>query len=135
LENTFQTMTAHKIDFTLFFSTLRRLEKDHYHDKFIDFFEDRKSARTWLELWLKTRDESGITPSESQTLMNAANPIYIPRNHQVEVAIQAGQAGDYAPMHSLCAVLKNPFKGQAGAEKYEAAPSESEQVRQTFCGT
>jgi hypothetical protein len=38
-------------------------------------------------------------------------------------------------MHGLFDVLKTPFQQQAGAEIFEAAPSETEQVRQTFCGT
>ncbi len=135
LENTLQTMMAHEIDFTLFFSYLRRLDQGHYHNKFIRLFGAEKPAAAWLDLWQKARDESGITGPESQALMDAANPIYIPRNHRVEAAIQAGQKADYAPMYALCKLLKNPFEQQEGAEVYEAAPSPSEQIHQTFCGT
>ncbi|MFK5997053.1 MAG: YdiU family protein [Rhodobacterales bacterium] len=135
LENTFQIMTADEIDFTLFFSCLRRLDQEAYRNKFIGLFKDPEPAIAWLELWQKARDESGITAPESQALMDKSNPIYIPRNHQVEAAIQAGQSGDYAPMQALCNILSTPFQQKEGAENYETPPSKSEQVHQTFCGT
>lgn len=135
LETTFQTMTAQETDFTLFFSHLRRLNTDGHHTKFPDLFKDRVAAKTWLALWHETIEKSGITADESQALMNTANPIYIPRNHHIEAAIQAGTAGDYIPMHRLIKVLQNPFEQQKGADIYEAAPKPAEVVQQTFCGT
>lgn len=135
LETTFQTMTAQETDFTLFFSRLRRLDQDGGRAKFTNLFKDANAAETWLEIWQAARDDSGITDQQSQALMDAANPIYIPRNHRVEDAIQAGQSGDYAPMYRLIEVLKNPFKQQIGADGFEQAPQADEIVQQTFCGT
>jgi uncharacterized protein YdiU (UPF0061 family) len=134
-EETFQAMTTHAVDFTLFFSHLRRIDAGEHRAKFIDLFNDQSAAETWLDLWQKAKDETGLESEESQALMNAANPIYIPRNHRVEEAIQAGTAGDYTPMHRLIEVLKNPFEQQNGVDEYEAAAKPEEVVQQTFCGT
>ncbi|MBE9475673.1 MAG: YdiU family protein, partial [Proteobacteria bacterium] len=134
-EETFQTMTTQETDFTLFFSHLRRLETDDHQSRFTALFNDADAAGIWLEQWRETKGESGVKADESQALIAAANPIYIPRNHRIEEAIQAGTAGDYAPMHHLIAVLKNPFEQQDGADAYEAAPKPAEVVQQTFCGT
>jgi protein adenylyltransferase len=135
LEKTLQALTSHKIDFTLFFSYLRRLDQDGYMDKFTDLFTQDSAANTWLSHWRETRTEDGISTLESQNLMNAANPIYIPRNHRVEQAIEAGQTGDYDPMRRLNGILENPFQQQDGAEPFEDAPTPQELVHQTFCGT
>jgi uncharacterized protein YdiU (UPF0061 family) len=135
LENTFKIMTEHKTDFTLFFSYLRRLDQSDMHDRFPALFNEKEAAETWLTQWQKTRDESGISTSESQGLMDAANPIYIPRNHRVEEAIKAGINGDYDAMHQLHAVLQNPFTQQTGADGFEHPPNADEVVLQTFCGT
>jgi uncharacterized protein YdiU (UPF0061 family) len=67
--------------------------------------------------------------------MRRSNPIFIPRNHRVEEAIQAGNRGDYAPFHRLVEVLKNPFSEQPDSVEYESAPSPDEVVQATFCGT
>lgn len=135
LENTFQIMTEHKTDFTLFFSYLRRLDQSDMRDRFLALFNEKETAESWLTQWQKARDESGISACESQALMDAANPIYIARNHRVEQAIVAGTTGDYAPMHRLIDVLKNPFEQQENADEYEAAAKPEEAVQQTFCGT
>lgn len=135
IETTFQTMKAQDTDFTLFFSHLRRLNSKDHHDRFTVLFKDKTAADDWLALWHQTRTESGIAAEESQTRMDKANPIYIPRNHRVEEAIQASQSGDYDPLHNLHSVLQNPFQEQEGAELYESAPKPEEVVQQTFCGT
>ena len=135
LETTFQTMTAQKTDFTLFFSHLRRLGQNGQRNNFIELFTDAKAAETWLKLWQKAKDESVTTAADSQAGMDAANPIYIPRNHRVEEAIQAGTTGDYTPMRRLIDILQTPCDPQKGAEEYEYPPKPSEIVQQTFCGT
>ncbi len=135
LEKTFQIMAEHKIDFTLFFSYLRRLEQSNMRDRFLALFNKKEAAESWLTQRQKARDESGISASESQALMDISNPIYIPRNHRIEQAIVAGTTGDYTPMHRLIEVLKNPYDLQETADEYEAAAKPEEAVQQTFCGT
>ncbi len=69
--------------------------------------------------------------------VNQANPVYIPRNHQVEAALEAAvRHADYAPFQRLLAVLQRPFDTQADAAAY-ALPATTEQAAgyQTFCGT
>ena len=73
--------------------------------------------------------------ADPAAVMQAANPVYIPRNHRVEEAIQAAVAGDFGPFHRLNAILARPFDRRAEAEGYDAAPAETEIVARTFCGT
>jgi uncharacterized protein YdiU (UPF0061 family) len=68
--------------------------------------------------------------------MRLVNPIYIPRNHQVEAALAAAvEEGDLGPFNRLHAILAAPFVEVAGLEAYAEPAGPSERVFQTFCGT
>ena len=41
--------------------------------------------------------------------MDRVNPVYIPRNHLVEEALDAATAGDLDPFHRLVDVLADPY--------------------------
>jgi uncharacterized protein YdiU (UPF0061 family) len=68
--------------------------------------------------------------------MQAVNPVYIPRNHQVEAAIRAAEdRADFSVFHDLHSVLQNPYAQQDGKQRYMLAPEPEEVVEYTFCGT
>ena len=54
--------------------------------------------------------------------MDRVNPVYIPRNHQVEEALAAATDGDLEPFRRLLDVLAQPFDERPGLEPY-AAPA------------
>lgn len=67
--------------------------------------------------------------------MDAANPVVIPRNHQVERALAAAQAGDLAPFDRLLAALARPFDDNpAFTDLRGPAPAEFGPYV-TYCGT
>lgn len=96
-----------------------------------DQFTTPTAFDTWHSRW-QTRL---ATESDSQTLMQATNPAFIPRNHQIEHMIQAAVAGDMAPFHRLNTVLATPYLDQPDAQDLARPPLASEVVHQTFCGT
>jgi uncharacterized protein YdiU (UPF0061 family) len=68
--------------------------------------------------------------------MDRVNPIYIPRNHLVEEALEAATDGDLAPFERLVDVLARPFDERPGLEAYaEPAPAAFAAEYCTFCGT
>jgi uncharacterized protein YdiU (UPF0061 family) len=87
--------------------------------------------RRWQQRLRSEQAEAEAT----RALMNAVNPLYIPRNHQVELAIQAAFKGDFEPFHALRKVLEQPFTEQPGCEAYTLAPRPEQRVTRTFCGT
>jgi uncharacterized protein YdiU (UPF0061 family) len=89
-------------------------------------FETRWKAR------LAQQPES---PAGIRERMERVNPLYIPRNHQVERAIQAAIVGDLTVFHELNRVLQNPYTEQPGFESYAEPPTPEERVTETFCGT
>ena len=54
--------------------------------------------------------------------MKQANPKYVLRNHLAQTAIEKAQAGDFAEIETLRALLSRPFDEHPGAEAY-AAPA------------
>ena len=67
--------------------------------------------------------------------MDRVNPLYVPRNHKVEEALDAALDGNLGPTERLLEVLGSPFEAQAGAEAYAAPAPPSFGQYQTHCNT
>jgi len=85
--------------------------------------------------WRRRIGGQGNESAECVALMNSVNPIFIPRNHRIEQAIQKAVAGDMTNFRDLNVVLAQPFSEQAEYSKYAEAPKPGERVTETFCGT
>jgi uncharacterized protein YdiU (UPF0061 family) len=89
----------------------------------------------WHARWCArlAREVDGGVAAASR--LRAANPALIARNHRVEEALAAAEAGDLAPIESFVAALQRPFDLQPSDARYrEPAPAEFAGYR-TFCGT
>lgn len=70
------------------------------------------------------------------TLSPKKNPLYIPRNHQIEALIQAAISdNNLAPFHLLNTVLKKPFNDINEYPEFFTPPTQEECISNTFCGT
>ena len=67
--------------------------------------------------------------------MKRNNPAFIPRNHRIQEAIEAGARGDFAPFEALLTALSTPYEDQAGLAHLAEPPAPEERVTRTFCGT
>jgi serine/tyrosine/threonine adenylyltransferase len=92
--------------------------------------------RAWHERWEArvSRQPGGLVAAQER--MRARNPAIIPRNHQVERALAAANAGDLGVMHRLLAALARPFDDAPEFDEYRSPPPKDfgENYR-TFCGT
>ena len=114
---TLEMMAERELDFTVFFRQLTLAAEGG---------EAPDCPAEWLERWQR------FSGGERVPLMRSNNPVFIPRNHRVEEAIVAAEAGDFAPFHELAEALRDPFVENS---KYEEPPTEDEVVCETFCGT
>ena len=89
----------------------------------------------WLQAWRARLAEDPLTPAERARGMRALSPAYIPRNHRVQAALDAAEAGDYQPFHTLLSVVQRPYDEQPDRRAYRCPPRPEERVLQTFCGT
>ncbi len=101
-----------------------------------DLFIDPTACDRWIETWRERLSSEPRDGAERRAAMHRVNPIYIPRNHQVEAAIEAAVArSDFTPFEDLLAVLATPYVEQSGAARYAEPPPPELRVYQTFCGT
>jgi protein adenylyltransferase len=68
--------------------------------------------------------------------MKSSNPSVIPRNHQVEKALEAAvEEGDYTVLKRLLYALSNPYNYLKVNEEYMCPPDPSSVPYVTYCGT
>ncbi len=116
-------------DMTLFFRQLAKidmsqmdfdispLEDVYYSPEQLD--ETYKNARLeWLKRYQQRLHQSEITEAERCKRMNATNPIYVPRNYLVQLAIDAAEQGDFSEIHKLLDVFRAPYDEKPHLEKY-----------------
>lgn len=121
-------------DYTLTFRTLA--ERAEPEEGAPDIFELDGAFEPWLERWRQRLDNEDTALAEQKAKMAAANPVFIPRNHLVEEALEdAVERGDYTRFHELMEVLEDPFTYRASHERFALAPKPEERVAATFCGT
>jgi uncharacterized protein YdiU (UPF0061 family) len=98
-------------------------------------FDNPAGFDVWLPLWQARLAREDRTDDEKMAAMNQANPVYIPRNHMVEAALESAAKGDLAPFERLVEVLADPFTERKGLEVFAlGAPSDFGPYT-TFCGT
>lgn len=131
----YETMQGQHVDFTLFF---RRLASTVRGDSegVRELFADRTRIDTWLALYERRQQAEQMGAEERAAAMDRVNPLYIPRNHKVEEALNAAvDGGDFAPFHRLLDVLSQPFEERPGLEDYATPAPDGFGPYQTFCGT
>ena len=113
-------LQKYRADFTLAFRSLSDLiEEGSNTEKFISLFDDKEHKDevilNWLSKWRKLNPDLDF--------MNKVNPVYIPRNHLVEKAIEeAYKNNDYRMMNDLIECLENPFTEQEKFKEFAKAP-------------
>ena len=119
-------LQASHVDHTSFFRSLAAAARGDA-EPVRGLFLDLAAFDAWLETW------SALGPDAAA--MNRVNPVYIPRNHLVEEALDAGTAGDLAPLERLLDAVTRPFDERPGLERYAAPAPDDFGAYRTFCGT
>jgi serine/tyrosine/threonine adenylyltransferase len=129
------TARSHRVDYTSLFRALGSAV-DSDGATLGSLADDPAAFQPWLSRWHTRLVAEGRTPGDVKTAMNAVNPVYVPRNHLVEEALEAASNADLAPFERLLSVVRDPFVARPGSERYaESAPRSFARYYQTFCGT
>jgi serine/tyrosine/threonine adenylyltransferase len=67
--------------------------------------------------------------------MDRVNPVYIPRNHRVEEALDQAALGEMGPFHRLLGAVSRPFEERPGLESYASPAPQDGAPHVTYCGT
>ncbi len=127
-------MRAQRVDFTSGFRALSAALRDGCEEALAPFGES-PALDAWLERWRARLSHEASDAAAIADAMDRVNPIYVPRNHLVEEALEAATAGDLEPLHRLMEALRAPFHERPGLEAYAAPAPASFGAYRTFCGT
>ncbi|MCT2006385.1 protein adenylyltransferase SelO family protein [Micrococcus lylae] len=117
----FALLAEHRVDWTSFWASLADVAESADATLLPDPLQD------WGADWLAHGPDAA--------LLRRTNPVVIARNHLVEEALAAAEAGDLTPFEDLLSQVRRPFSPRDGRERYAepAAPSSGRYV--TYCGT
>jgi len=130
------TMQQGEADFTLVFRRLSEEVAEDGADACRSLFSDPAAFDAWESRWRQRLSREPATIEARREAMLQANPLFIPRNHLIEAAIEAAvEREDFGPFETLHAVLARSFEAQPGREDHARPPEMHERVLATFCGT
>ncbi|MEM9632610.1 MAG: YdiU family protein [Pseudomonadota bacterium] len=133
-EQLLTTMHEQNVDYTMLFRSLSAAAIGE-PGKARSLFQDTEPFDDWVSNWQARLAREDTQPTDLKSGMDRINPVYIPRNHKVEEALQAAETGNYDPVRQLIRVLASPFDEKPEFGAYAGpAPSEFGPYR-TFCGT
>src|SRR5690554_1518018 len=110
------------VDYTLFFRHLGELPAAEALAKLRDDFINRAAFDEWSAEFMARNVDDSRSQEQRRAQMHAVNPLYMLRNYLIQIAIEAAEDGDYAPLHRLHQVLSSPFTEQEGCAEYAQRP-------------
>ncbi|AGY92350.1 hypothetical protein SPICUR_06930 [Spiribacter curvatus] len=130
-------MARHEADFTNSWRALAEGSPDDNRqiDAMAQWLGDDNEWRRWMADYAVCLEQAGVTESQRRARMNATNPAVIPRNHRLEMAIQAARQGDMEPTEQLLAALRSPYQPVDASQWLQTPPALDERIPATFCGT
>jgi uncharacterized protein YdiU (UPF0061 family) len=131
------TMQSAGADFTLTFRRLARCAEEPADDaSLLELFAPPTGIADWLRRWRERLASEPQNAAERAANMRRVNPAFIPRNHRVEVALEAASThGNFGPFLEHLNILQHPYDDQPGCGEFEQPPAVGERVLRTFCGT
>lgn len=96
---------------------------------------DRAAFAAFEAAWRARLAAEGRSEADARRAAAAANPALIARNHRVEQALAAAEAGDVGPVERLIDALSRPFAPLPEDAWLRAPPLPEERIEATFCGT
>jgi uncharacterized protein YdiU (UPF0061 family) len=135
VESLLELMNNAKLDYTVFFRTLSKV--DIFED--IPFAVDTLLAKSsykkvpveqrdellqWLRAYQSRTKQDGVDAPNRSRAMSLVNPKYILRNYYAQLAIDGAEGRNYEYLEGLYKVLQNPYEegSKEEEEKYAVLP-------------
>ena len=126
IEELLALLADNHVDYTSFFRALGHSARGDAEPA-RGLFADLAGFDGWATRW------SALQPDADG--MDRINPVYVPRNHLVEEALDAATGGELAPVERLLEAVGAPYDERPGLERYAEPAPEDFGRYQTFCGT
>jgi len=129
IEELLTWMKTSQADFTVTFAALST------DDDAADSGLNVPEFQMWRTRWMNRLDQEGTSLETAHRTMQQANPIVIPRNHRVEVALAAANQDDLSVLQRLLSAVSQPFDYSAANHEFRTPPPTDQCRYRTFCGT
>jgi uncharacterized protein YdiU (UPF0061 family) len=128
LQDLYRWMQGAQVDMTLFFRRLAVLDPARASPAEVEdlgyapirFTREAPAFAAWLGRYAERLATDQQPPAARRARMEAANPLYVPRNWLLQQAIDAAEQGDTAELHALLRVTGRPYEEQPGAGRFAA---------------
>ena len=120
-----ELMELHEADYTNTFLSLT-LDKSNK-----DLLFQSPDFKNWLKKW----KERVKNDKNCQIIMKKNNPIYIPRNHLVESALNNAIKGNKEEFDKILHQMSNTYEYDVNLDKFQTTPDGFDETYKTFCGT
>lgn len=138
IEKLLNLMQKDRADYTLTFRCLTDCHDENSDlSSLFKLFTSNSEVYLWVAAWRNRLRNNEKLNTDLKRSIQKANPAVVPRNHQIEKAINAAiDHGDFNPMNQLIDALSNPYENPSKTtQAYMLPPGPDEQVVETFCGT
>jgi len=123
-------MEKHSADYTNTFSYLSGIALPNS-----TLFDDSE-FKSWFSHWKVRIQKQEGGEEKALEIMKKSNPVYIPRNHLVEKALElASKEGDFTHFQKLISVITSPYYYRVELQEFQNPPESGDQNYRTFCGT
>lgn len=136
-EDLLKRMATNRADFTLTFRHLCKAADGTSNDAAIrKLFADPAAYDSWGVTWHQRLRKEFVSGQERIASMQSVNPLFIPRNHMVEAALNAAvERQNLQPFEDLLDAVSKPYDDRPELNRYATPARPEECVDQTFCGT
>ena len=134
LRQLLKIMMDNEADYTITFRNLSKVLNSE-PDGFLKEFLKKDEIIAWLEDWKFALGKENHRFDTLAIKLDEINPAYIPRNHQIQDAIDLAYENDFSKILEMIEVIKQPFTERSMYDIYASAPKENQKVSRTFCGT
>ena len=135
IQGLLNAMQEGEADFTLTFRRLSDAIRGQ-NSRTRRLFKTPTPYNLWECKWRSRLKREPASCEERAVKMDKVNPIYIPRNHQVEEALSRAVAhSDLSEFKNLLSIVSAPFEEISGRESYAEPAPKTSVPYQTFCGT
>lgn len=127
-----EIMNKYKSDFT---NTFVALTEDSFQKLDSSGIFKSEEFKGWKNKWKSRIQRPDSSLEIIKKTMKNNNPTIIPRNHQVEKALESAVKGDLKNYNSLLKALSAPYDYHRVNQEYMVSPKTSNVPYKTFCGT
>jgi uncharacterized protein YdiU (UPF0061 family) len=124
-------LSSQQVDFTRFFRALSAAVRGDA-GPVRSLFGQPEPFDAWVARWQPLLPADRAAAADA---MDRANPVYVPRNHLVEEALDAATVSDLGPFTAMLDVLARPYDERPGLERYALPAPPSCGPHVTYCGT